>query len=49
VVRDADGELWPVTAAEFASTYEGPLEADDLEVGESSPANSDSLTAQQIT
>jgi hypothetical protein len=31
VVRGAKKEMWPVPAAEFARTYEGPLEADDTD------------------
>lgn len=47
VVRGAEGEMWPVPAAEFASRYEGPLESDEAE---SSVAHrSDSQTALQIT
>jgi hypothetical protein len=44
VVRGVNGELWPVPAAEFASRYEGPLEADEVEAAE----RSDSPTGQQI-
>jgi hypothetical protein len=50
VVRGAKGEMWPVPAAEFASDYEGPLEADEADAPEAeAPQRSDSLTAQQIT